>query len=402
MKISQSTGSSSSSDPSPTADLKEKAVSSTRESPKKIVPGKNIIIRPPRTELASSAPSDRSTNAIKAFQKLGGSKREKTFKRPPLNKGESEPDPVPMISLSRTLVNTEKLVPLIQQKVSEQFPSLCHDESKPQPLDFFHFSTKGPRPQNEDELAVIEHLNEYAGITDEPDRWSFFGTYDGHCGKYTSLFVRSQIHYKVCRHPDFPHNLDKAIHDSILEVDKVVNDVQEREEFACGSTVLSVWIRNGNELIVGNVGDCRGFICRDRQPLEIAVPHHPDREDERERIVSAGGAVVRQGPWRVNGILAVSRSVGDNNLKKFVIPDPEITRFELQEEDEFVIIASDGLWDVITPAQMIDIVLETCEKEGRKYVCRALCEAALENGSKDNVTVLLMFVNNNRSNTGED
>lgn len=359
--------------------------SSGRAGKRRVLSGSFPIQAPPRDSGAGSS------DAMKAFRRR--SKKEKTFKMP----HQDDDDAIPTVTIKQTLVDTEQLVPLVEGVITQQFSRLCEEcplrDISPGALEFVHLSVKGPRPQNEDELAVIEHLNEYVGLPKGSDQWSFFAAYDGHQGKYTSLFIRSQIHHKVCRHPQFPHNIDQAIRDSILEVDEVVNDTQEREEFACGSTVLSAWIRNRQELIISNVGDCRGFICRRGEPLELAVPHYPNREDERQRIVDSGGAVVRQGPWRVNGILAVSRSVGDYNLKKFVIPDPEITRFELEPEDEFVILASDGLWDVISPTQMIEIVRETSRTQGKKYACRALCEAALEHGTKDNVTVLLMFIN---------
>merc|ERR1712063_195980 len=91
----------------------------------------------------------------------------------------------------------------------------------------------------------------------------------------------------------------------------------------------SVCIRNNEELLIGNVGGCRRFLCRAGKPYEIATPHNLDKEEEKERIKSLGGAVVWFGTWRVNGILAVSRSIGDYNLKNLVIPDPDVTRIKL-------------------------------------------------------------------------
>jgi len=326
---------------------------------------------------------------------LVGKKKEKTFKRPLLVKKESdtplEEEPIPNITIKQTLVNTGELVPLLYNAVVENMHRLQSSSNEESPLDFYHLSVKGPRPMNEDEYTVVEHVNEFIGLDKDGDRISFFGVYDGHCGKYTSLFIRSQIHYKVCRHSSFPNEIEDAIKDSVMEIDGLVNEVQARDDFACGSTALSVWVRNNEELIVANVGDCRGFISRGGKPIEISEPHHPSRPDEKARIESSGGAIVKRGVWRVNGVLAVSRSVGDNNMKKFVIADPEITRFKIKSEDEFVVIASDGLWDVMKPEESIQMIEETCKNMGRKFVCQALCDAALSRESKDNVTVVVMF-----------
>lgn len=378
---------------------------------------RNFIIKPPpkKKELSSTitisspknsrktqiseSPKLKKQNTLLSFQQQHrkGKKKEKTFTRLPIHKQSStEEEPIPNITIKQKLVNTGQLVHIIQKIISDNYSSLKKQENEEKYLDFYHCTVKGPRPANEDEYAIVEHLNEYLGIDKEKDRYAFFGAYDGHCGKYTSLFIRSQIHHKVCTHESFPDDMNKAIHDSILQVDRIVNDVQERDEFACGSTVLSCWIKNNEELIVGNVGDCRGFISRSGKPIEIANPHHPTREDEKQRIESLGGAVVKRGAWRVNGILAVSRSVGDNNLKKFVIADPEITRFNILPQDEFIIIASDGLWDVISPEEMIEIVRNTCKNRGRKYVCTTLCDMALEKESKDNVTVIILFFNHKK------
>ena len=455
-ELSEKSPAISSSSSTTTSNDSKKIIISSGKKEIKIAPAflqkKSVQISTPKTSESGDGASPKKNslspkmNSIRISPSMSmierGKKKEKTFARPPmLTNAKVEELPIPKISIKQTLVNTEKLVPLLFDAVSDHFSTLCEQNnvenqlsssndnndhqiigstnnynnvinnnnhhsnnnnnnnhncfpSIQNSLDFYHYSSKGPRPANEDEYTVIEHANEFLGIDKDKtnDKYSFFGAYDGHSGKYTSLFIRSQIHHKVFMNENFPNDFEKAIHNGILEIDSIVNQVQERDEFACGSTVLAAWIRNNEELIVGNVGDCRGFICRDGKTIEIADPHHPTRPDEKNRIESLGGAVVKRGAWRVNGILAVSRSIGDSNMKKFVIADPEITKFNLQPND-FVIIASDGLWDVVKPDEMLQIVQETCKTKGRKFVCQTLCDEALEKQSKDNVTVLAMFVN---------
>ncbi|KAI4993867.1 hypothetical protein ZWY2020_008180 [Hordeum vulgare] len=90
-------------------------------------------------------------------------------------------------------------------------------------------------------------------------------------------------------------------------------------------------------------------ICRGGAAIPLSSDHKPDRPDELERIQAAGGRVIFWDGARVFGVLAMSRAIGDSYLKPFVIPDPEVRVLERKDgEDEFLILASDGLWDVVS------------------------------------------------------
>lgn len=319
--------------------------------------------------------------------------------RPQLQRGGNvviEEEPIPTISITKTFVKLDKIHTCIENEIKSVFASedsindLPPSENKF--LNFYHLSVRGPRKSNEDEYVVIEHVNEFLGLTNIDDKYAYLAVYDGHSGKYTSLFTRSQLHYKLFSHKKFPE--DSSFHDTFIETDKYVNEFQHRNSFSCGTTALSVCVKNNKELIIGNVGDCRGYLCRNGKPLEIANPHILQREDEKKRIESLGGAVVCYGTWRVNGILAVSRSIGDYNLRSLVIPDPDVTRFELSDDDEFLVIASDGLWDGINGEEMISIVKKTVNEQGCSQVCKTLCEIGIEKKTNDNVTVIVLFFNN--------
>jgi serine/threonine protein phosphatase PrpC len=74
----------------------------------------------------------------------------------------------------------------------------------------------------------------------------------------------------------------------------------------------------------------------------------PNRPDETARIKAAGGTVYFHGVWRVGGILAVSRAIGDRILKPYVTAKPEIRTWNLGASDRCLVLASDGLWDVLS------------------------------------------------------
>lgn len=356
-------------------------------------------IAPPVKEPASA---QTSSNDSSASQNSDNNEKEPQNTSSNENASEKaqnlEEEPIPLITVKQQLLDTDQLTRYLQERVIDEFIQIVKNQkpsevggSEKNNFDFYHFTIKGPRPANEDEFTVVEHLNDYLDLPDCNGKYSFVAVYDGHSGKYTSLYARSQLHYKATNRPEFFNDPEKAIYESILHMDELVNDIQTKNQFACGTTALSCWIKNKEEIYVANVGDCRGFICRNSEPMEIAKPHHPDLPEEKARIINNGGAVVWQGTWRVNGVLAVSRSIGDVNMKRWVIPNPDITKFTIQPTDEFMILASDGLWDVIKPNEMIDIVRSTVKTLGRKHVCKQLCETAIQKNTKDNVTVVVIF-----------
>ena len=304
-----------------------------------------------------------------------------------------EEEPIPLIKIVKTYFRTDEISEIIRTRIGDVFPTPAPSDEN-NTFEFYHHSFQGSRASNEDEYSVVEYVNELLDIKDS-SRYSFLAVYDGHSGKYASLYSRSQVHFNVCSHPEFESNVDKAIHDSFIRTDEKLNDYQTLEKFNCGTTALSVWIKDQKEVIVGNVGDCRGFINRGGVPIEIADPHSPCKEEEKARIIAAGGAVVRIGTWRVNGVLSVSRSLGDNNLKDLVIATPDVTKFTLEEEDEYMLIASDGLWDVFKYDEVIAYISANLESKGKKRISKALCEEAVLRKSQDNVTVVVVFFKKN-------
>jgi protein phosphatase 1L len=113
----------------------------------------------------------------------------------------------------------------------------------------------------------------------------------------------------------------------------------------------------GDRLLVANVGDSRAVVCISGEAIAFSTDHKPNRTDERQRIEDAGGVVMWSGTWRVGGVLAVSRAFGDRLLKKYVVADPEIQEESITKDVEFVVLASDGLWDVVSNQNVVTMVL---------------------------------------------
>ncbi|KAJ3700667.1 hypothetical protein LUZ61_004372 [Rhynchospora tenuis] len=113
-----------------------------------------------------------------------------------------------------------------------------------------------------------------------------------------------------------------------------------------GSTAV-VAILGPRHLVVANCGDSRAVLCRNGSAIPLSSDHKPDRPDELQRIQAAGGRVIYWDGARVFGVLAMSRAIGDSYLKPFVISEPEVMVTETTEQDECMILATDGLWDVV-------------------------------------------------------
>ena len=106
-----------------------------------------------------------------------------------------------------------------------------------------------------------------------------------------------------------------------------------------------------------------------------------------------GGCVVFFGSWRVNGTLSVSRAVGDAEHKPYVWAQPDTAAFQLDGTEDFLLLACDGLWDVTTEEAAVELVRSHVESTGsRSGVAKALVTSAKENGSGDNITVVVVFL----------
>jgi protein phosphatase 1L len=139
--------------------------------------------------------------------------------------------------------------------------------------------------------------------------------------------------------------------------------------------------------VVANVGDSRAVVSKGGKAIAVSRDHKPDQTDERQRIEEAGGFVMWAGTWRVGGVLAVSRAFGDKLLKQYVVADPEIKEEVVDGSLEFLILASDGLWDVVSNDEAVAMVKPI---EDPEQAAKRLLQEASQRGSADNITVVIV------------
>jgi len=138
-------------------------------------------------------------------------------------------------------------------------------------------------------------------------------------------------------------------------------------DIQAGCTAV-VCVMSEKELIVANAGDSRAVLCRAGKAIALSYDHKPNHDTERNRIVAAGGFVTdMHGQHRVNGNFNLSRAIGDLKYKsikslpskdQIITAEPDIITQQRSAEDEFVIIACDGVWDCMTNQQCVDFVRE--------------------------------------------
>jgi protein phosphatase 1L len=240
-------------------------------------------------------------------------------------------------------------------------------------------SIQGQRPHMEDTYQSV------TGINNGDATSAFFAVFDGHGGSQTSKFAASHLHRLVSAQLS-DEGPKEALQKAFLQLDAEWLSLAAKGNYDDGSTAI-VAVVQANVLTVSNLGDSRCVLSSGGRAVDMSHDHKPIREDEKQRILDLGGRVIHYGTWRVEGILAVSRAFGDRRLKKFVTAEPEIKSRELQEQDDFLILASDGVWDVLSSQAAVDIVSKASTPQ---QAAAYLTDAAYSRGSLDNITSLVV------------
>ncbi|GAX78076.1 hypothetical protein CEUSTIGMA_g5518.t1 [Chlamydomonas eustigma] len=190
-------------------------------------------------------------------------------------------------------------------------------------------------------------------------------------------------------------HVSSALTETFLLVDK---DLYKKGQAIDKGTTAVVVLAGQSHIWVSNCGDSRAVLAREGDSISLSSDHKASRPDEVHRVEMAGGFV-----WwnRVMGELAISRAIGDHKLRPYVIAEPEVTRYVRKGTDQLLIIASDGLWDVLSSVEACNLALCHFHREltasgnvskALKGASDLLTKSALERGSRDNITVLVADV----------
>uniref|UniRef100_A0A8C2V1Y1 protein-serine/threonine phosphatase n=1 Tax=Chinchilla lanigera TaxID=34839 RepID=A0A8C2V1Y1_CHILA len=229
------------------------------------------------------------------------------------------------------------------------------------------------------------------------ETWSFFAVYDGHDGSQVAKYCCEHLFDHITNNQGFTgssgapsvENVKNGIRTGFLEIDEHMRVMSEKKPRAdrSGSTAVGVLISPQHTYFI-NCGDSRGPLCRNREIHFFTQDH---------RASNPGSAVIQC----VNGSPAVPRALGDLDYKcihgkapteQLVSPEPEVPDMERSEEDDqLIILACDGTWDVMGNKELCDFVRSRLEVTGDlKKVCHEVVDTCLYKGSRDNMRVILI------------
>jgi len=280
-------------------------------------------------------------------------------------------------------------------------------------------AAQGRRPYMEDLFSLA-----FARQMDEGNEVGFFAIFDGHGGDRVAAFCvenmfkcflrRFKASDKLSDLND--EDISDALTETFLEVDAEVAKLPPilvKETPGClggpkenlkdiefvGSTASTVFL-TGERIIFANCGDSRTILIKENDVAFCTLDHVPSNPEEVSRIENAGGYVESD---RVNGILAVSRAIGDHRFKnnedlpaemQMVTAKPDVRVFDRDhEKDQFIIIASDGVFNVMNVEEMTNYALKFLLED--RIEADVFCEIILEECvnrrySSDNVSVMVV------------
>lgn len=230
--------------------------------------------------------------------------------------------------------------------------------------------------------------------------WSFFAVFDGHAGDQSAIYSSSHLLEAILATDEFKkRDVPQGIRTGFLNM-----DTELRQEFCVdinnsGTTAVGAFI-SPDSVYLANCGDSRAIFCRNGSPVVCTEDHKPTLPGERERILNAGGSVIIQ---RVNGSLAVSRALGDFEYKnvegkgqceQLVSPEPEVLKVERNPADEFLVLACDGVWDVMSNEEVCSYVTSRLKVESdlQKVVCSVIDTCFHKVGVDAKMLYLIFFL----------
>ncbi|CAM8925194.1 unnamed protein product [Rhodiola kirilowii] len=291
-------------------------------------------------------------------------------------------------------------------------------------------SVIGRRREMEDAIAVIpgfmsRSCDQVGGCKAPGTKTSsqisplhFFGVYDGHGGLQVAKFCSERMHDVVADEwgrkntsvdepAEWQKKWESTFAASFGRADNEVLNGESAVPEMVGSTAV-VAVLSGCQIITSNCGDSRAVLCRGAITIPLTIDQKPDRVDELMRIEGEGGKVINWNGARVFGVLAMSRAIGDWYLRPWIIPVPEITFMTRADEDECLILASDGLWDVMSNDEVGEVARRVLRRRRRtmmasddtttpaQAVADSLTEIAFGRNSSDNISIVVVDLKTKR------
>ena len=244
------------------------------------------------------------------------------------------------------------------------------------------------------------------GLDGDPTQ-GIFSVFDGHGGREAADFGAARLHDEILREVRLAESAETETETGFVEQIKAAmirgflatdRAFLAEGHLRGGATATTAYLRGGR-IWVANVGDCRAVMREGGEAKALTHDHRPDKAEERDAVERRGGEIVQvKGTSRVQGVLGVSRALGDRDLKEYITAEPEVFSGLVSETSEFLILGTDGLWDVVGNMEATDVVARAMAaasggSDGRKgtdLASRELVDLARVRGSRDDISVLIV------------
>ena len=215
--------------------------------------------------------------------------------------------------------------------------------------------------------------------------------FDGHNGEAAAAFCRDYFPAALCNSwPRADMLASSALASAYMALNERFLSSAMADDSGC--TALAA-LCLPDEVIVANAGDCQCWLWRGDALVPLSRQHTANTPEERARVEALGGkvTVAADGNERLQGIIQVTRCIGDRPLRCFgLTAEPEVRTERLGDSDKALVLASDGLWDVLSPERVLHVLVHTAKSPD--LVAKRLVAEAIDAKSEDNVTVVVVFL----------
>ncbi|OLP99003.1 putative protein phosphatase 2C 22 [Symbiodinium microadriaticum] len=231
-------------------------------------------------------------------------------------------------------------------------------------------------------------MEDAVSISDNVAGHACFAVFDGHGGEKATVLAKQFLPLQLEKHLEQESSKEEAAHQAFAAMDELMQKqlAEEAKVFTAGTssgTVACIALLQGDELVLLNLGDCRAVVCENGKVGTTTRDHHPEKNDQEKQRLE----------------VQVSRALGDivdkTGQKILGLSNtPEVTSIQVKKTTEFVILATDGVWDglreqlAITTARKV--LRETKSAEG---AAKAVLEAAGKVTKADNAAVIVVSLN---------
>ena len=231
----------------------------------------------------------------------------------------------------------------------------------------------------------------YDHFMDDPYK-SYFSLFDGHGGAEVAKYACDHLHKIFGKYlSEHRTKVEKALKKSCLVRDEELKKFKNTDSI--GSTATVIFINRETDAMLGtkkvvycaNIGDTSCALFSKSGCKKLSFDHRCNEECEVTRVKKGGGLIAN---GRLNGKLEVTRGFGDFAMKsKGLTCEPFINKIVLNESDKFVVLCTDGVWDVVNEE---DLFYLTINVEDTEQIARDILNHAMKNGSKDNMSCIVM------------